>query len=171
MVGVKGFEPPTSCSQTSLIVPCSFQITTSCAFSVLFGDLLSTVSVWFSSVCGRRCGQKSPPIPSGKTMRIWEDSCLLNCSSGLSCCQVNLFFFQMTESVKCIRLHYFAVIICGLRKGIIQDKFTMHNQRVSLTISGHLDDSPDDIAIEQNKRITADCCSEFSDRQIGVVVI
>ena len=81
------------------------------------------------------------------------------------------FFFQMTESVKCIRLHYFAVIICGLRKGIIQDKFTMHNQRVSLTISGHLDDSPDDIAIEQNKRITADCCSEFSDRQIGVVVI
>ena len=87
MVGVKGFELPTSCSQTSLIVPCPFQNTTSCAFSVVYSALLSAVSVCFSSVCGRRCGQKSP-LPKGAFRicreRIYYAYCSLDCRG----CQV-----------------------------------------------------------------------------------
>ena len=78
MVGVKGFEPPTSCSQTHVLASCSFRYAPSGAFSVLFGTLVPTVSMWLSSVCGRRCGQKYP-LPKRCFQRLpREDSfCVL----------------------------------------------------------------------------------------------
>ena len=78
VVGMTGVEPAWTCSQTHVLAFCSFRYAPSGAFSVLFGTLVPTVSMWFSSVCGRRCGQKSPlpkrsfsaPAERGFVLRI-----------------------------------------------------------------------------------------------------
>ena len=93
MVGVKGFEPPTSCSQTHVLASCSFRYAPSGAFSVLFSALVPTVSMWFSSVCGRRCGQKSPPCISSGMSRYGRIR-FAYCSLGFSGCQVNVSTFS-----------------------------------------------------------------------------
>ena len=53
---------------------------------MLFGALLSTVSVCFTSVCGRRCGQKYPP-PHGSIEPVEEDFYVLDCNLETQGCQ------------------------------------------------------------------------------------
>ena len=93
MVGVKGFEPPTSCSQTHVLASCSFRYAPSGAFSVLFGALVPTVSMWFSSVCGRRCGQKMSSPEKVPFSACRERIRFAYCSLGFSGCQVNVSTF------------------------------------------------------------------------------
>ena len=87
-------EPPTSCSQTHVLAFCSFRYAPSGAFLVLFGTLVPTVSMWFSSVCGRRCGQKMSSPEKVPFSACRERIRFAYCSLGFSGCQVNVSTFS-----------------------------------------------------------------------------
>ena len=94
VVGMTGVEPAWTCSQTHVLASCSFRYAPAGAFAVLFGTLVPTVSTWFSSVYGRRCGQKMSSPEKVPFSACRERIRFAYCSLGFSGCQVNVSTFS-----------------------------------------------------------------------------